>query len=304
MELLRTDEDRFSGLPDWPYRTHHVEVTLPDLPTVRVGYIDEGPRDAPTVLCLHGEPTWSYLYRYVVAELLDAGLRVVCPDLVGFGRSDKPTRTADHTYARHVGWMTGFVDALDLQATTLVCQDWGGLIGLRVVAERPGRFAGIVAANTGLPTGEQRMPQAWVAFRDWMASADQVQVGQLVSGGCATPLSEAVVAAYDAPFPTSDHQAAVRAMPSLVPTDPDDPGGVANRTAWERLAEHHVPFLCAFSDGDPITAGADRPFRERLPGAEGQPHVTLAGGGHFLQEDIGSALARVTADWIADGHGR
>lgn len=302
MELLRTDEDRFAGLPDWPHETRHVEVTLPDLPPVRIAYVDEGPRDADPVLCLHGEPTWSYLYRHVIAELLAAGHRVVAPDLVGFGRSDKPTRVEDHTYARHVGWITGVVDALDLRDATLVCQDWGGLIGLRVVAERPDRFAGVVAANTGLPTGEQRMPEVWLAFRDWMASGQPVEVGRLVDGGCVTDLDEATVAAYDAPFPDADHQAGVRAMPSLVPTTPDDPGGVANRAAWETLIARRVPFLCAWSDRDPITAGADRPFRERLPGAAGQPHTTLEGGGHFLQEDVGPALARVTSDWIAAGH--
>ena len=302
MELLRTDEDRFDGLEDWPYPTRYREIALPDLPAVRIAYVDEGPSDADPVLCLHGEPTWGYLYRHVVPLLVAAGHRVIVPDLVGFGRSDKPAAMEDHTYARHVAWMTGLVDALDLDRATLVGQDWGGLIGLRVVADRPDRFAGAVVANTGLPTGEQRMPQVWVAFRDWMASADQVDVGQLVRGGCATPLSDAAVAAYDAPFPSPAYQAGVRALPGLVPTSPDDPGGIANRAAWTSLADRGVPVLCASSDRDPITAGGDRPFRERLPGAVGQPHTTLEGGGHFLQEDVGPRLARVTADWIAAGH--
>jgi haloalkane dehalogenase len=302
VELLRTPQDRFDELDGWPYGTRHLEVEIADLPPVRIAYVDEGPPDAAPVLCLHGEPTWGYLYRHVLPPLVAAGHRVVVPDLVGFGRSDKPTRVEDHTYARHVAWMTGLVDALDLAQVTLVAQDWGGLIGLRVVAERPERFSGAVVANTGLPTGEQRMPDAWLAFRDWMASADHVQVGELVRGGCASPLADTAVAAYDAPFPDGRFQAGVRALPGLVPTDPDDPGGVANRAAWATLAAREVPVVCAFSDLDPITAGADRPFRDRLPGAAGQPHTTLRGGGHFLQEDVGPDLAEVTAAWIAAGH--
>jgi haloalkane dehalogenase len=302
VELLQTPPERFADLEGWTYPVHHLEVELPDLPAVRIAYVDEGPREADPVLCLHGEPTWGYLYRHVLPPLVAAGHRVVVPDLVGFGRSDKPTRVEDHTYARHVAWITGLVDALDLDRVTLVGQDWGGLIGLRVLADRPDRFAGAVVANTGLPTGEQRMPDAWVAFRDWMASAEHVEVSQLVRGGCASPLTDAAAAAYDAPFPDGSFQAGVRALPGLVPTDPDDPGGVANRAAWQMLATREVPVLCAFSDRDPITAGADRPFRERLPGAAGQPHTTLRGGGHFLQEDVGPELAEVTAAWIAAGH--
>lgn len=302
MELLRTPEDRFADLDGWRYATHHLEVEIDGLPAVRIAYVDEGPRDADPVLCLHGEPTWGYLYRHELPPLVAAGHRVIVPDLVGFGRSDKPSRMDDHTYARHVGWITGLVDALDLEGTTLLAQDWGGLIGLRVLAGRPDRFAGAVLANTGLPTGEQRMPDEWLAFRDWLASAEHVQVGGLVRGGCASPLADAAVVAYDAPFPDGRFQAGVRALPGLVPTDPHDPGGVANREAWSTLAARQVPVLCAFSDRDPITAGADRPFRGRLPGAANQPHTTLRGGGHFLQEDVGPELADVTVAWIAAGH--
>lgn len=305
MELLRTPTERFDAVEGWDLPVSEVEVPTvddPDRTPVRVAVVDDGPVDAPPVLLLHGEPTWSFLYRHVTEPLRAAGLRVVVPDLVGFGRSDKPADVADHTYARHVGWVAGVVRALDLREVTLVGQDWGGLIGLRVAAEEPDRFAGAVVANTGLPTGEQRMSEAWVAFRDFMASADHVDVGRLVAGGCVTPLDDAVVAAYDAPFPDPSYLAGVRALPALVPTSPDDPGGVANRAAWGTLIERRLPVLCAFSDQDPITGGGDRPFRKHLPGAEGQPHTTLVGGGHFLQEDVGAELGRVTADWVGAGH--
>lgn len=295
MELLRTPDDRFADLPGYPWQPAYVETG----DGVRVAVLDEGPRDADVVLLLHGEPSWSYLYRTTVPVLLAAGFRVVAPDLVGFGRSDKPSRIEDYTYARHVEWMRSVLfDALDLRDATLVCQDWGGLIGLRLVAEHPDRFARVCAANTGLPDGRSRLPDAWWRFRDFVVRTDDLPVGMLVASGCARPLAPEVQAAYEAPFPDASYTWGAKAFPDLIPQDADDPATPDNQRAWEVLSTWDRPFLCAFSDGDPITRGAERGLISRIPGAAGQPHTTIRGAGHFLQEDAGEELARVVVDWV------
>jgi haloalkane dehalogenase len=253
------------------------------------------------VLLLHGEPSWSYLYRKMIPPLVSAGLRAVAPDLIGFGRSDKPVDRAAYTYQRHVDWMAGFVAELDLRDATLFCQDWGGLIGLRVAAEHGERFARIVAANTSLPTGDQTPPEAFFAWQRFSQDVPELPVGQIVRTGCATPIPPEVIAAYDAPFPDERYKAGARQFPQLVPTRPDDPAAPANRAAWEKLAAWRKPFLTAFSDQDPITCGAERPMHKRIPGAAGQPHVTIAGGGHFLQEDKGEELAEVVRRFVHAG---
>jgi haloalkane dehalogenase len=300
MNALRTPDDRFTELPDFPWTPRYVEVADGDGGALRVACIDEGPREAEPVLLLHGEPSWSFLYRRMIPVLLGAGLRVVAPDLVGFGRSDKPAEPSDYTYARHVEWVRAAVlDELGLTGITLVGQDWGGLIGLRLVAEHPDRFARVVVANTGLPTGDSPMSDAFLAWQRFAQTAPQFQVGRIISNGTATELPPEVVAAYDAPFPDDSYKAGARAFPALVPTRPDDPASDANRAAWEALASWRKPFLTAFSDGDPITGGGDRIFRKLVPGAEGMPHTTLRGGGHFLQEDVGPGLAEVVVDLIA-----
>jgi haloalkane dehalogenase len=295
MPVLRTPEDRFADLPGFPWAPTYVETS----DGLRVALLDEGPRDAPVVLLLHGEPTWSYLYRRMVPPLLEAGLRVVAPDLVGFGRSDKLTDEADYTYARHVGWMREvLLDRLGLSAVTLVCQDWGGLIGLRLVAEQPDRFAQVVTANTGLPDGTRRLPDAWWRFHDFVARTPDLPVAVLVTSGCLEPLPPEVVAAYDAPFPDATYKAGPRAFPDLIPQTLDDSATPGNQAAWEVLRGLELPWLCAFSDGDPITVGGDRPFLEQVPGTRGQPHTTITGAGHFLQEDRGPQLAGVVVDWL------
>jgi haloalkane dehalogenase len=300
MNALRTPDDRFTELPDFPWTPRYVEVADGDGGALRVACIDEGPREAEPVLLLHGEPSWSFLYRRMIPVLLGAGLRVVAPDLVGFGRSDKPAEPSDYTYARHVEWVRAAVlDELGLTGITLVGQDWGGLIGLRLVAEHPDRFARVVVANTGLPTGDSPMSDAFLAWQRFAQTAPQFQVGRIISNGTATELPPEVVAAYDAPFPDDSYKAGARAFPALVPTRPDDPASDANRAAWEALASWRKPFLTAFSDGDPITGGGDRIFRKLVPGADGMPHTTLRGGGHFLQEDVGPSLAEVVVDLIA-----
>ena len=296
MRVLRTPDERFADLPGWPYEPSYLETS----DGLRMAYVDEG--SGPTVLLLHGEPSWGYLYRRMVPVLVEAGFRCVVPDLIGFGRSDKPTRVEDFTYAGHVEQLRSVLfDALDLTGVTLVCQDWGGLLGLRLVAEsvvsgHPERFARVCAANTGLPDGTRRLPDAWWRFRDFVVRTDDLPIGFLVASGCAEPLAPEVQAAYDAPFPDASYKAGPRAFPDLIPQDADNPATPDNQRAWEVLRTLDVPVLCAFSDLDPITAGSDRALR-RLPGAAGQPHTTITGGGHFLQEDRGPELAQVVADW-------
>jgi haloalkane dehalogenase len=295
MEALRTPDDRFSALPGYPFAPHY--VTVGD--GLRVHYVDEGPRDAAPVLMMHGEPSWSYLYRKMIPIVARAGHRVVAPDLVGFGRSDKPVRREDYTYQRHVEWMRAVLETLDLRGVTLVCQDWGGLIGLRLVAEHPERFARVVAANTFLPTGDRPPTPAFLAWQKYSQTTPDFHVGGIVRGGCVTDLAAGVVAAYDAPFPDDRYKAGARQFPLLVPTSPDDPSAVPNREAWEVLARWDRPFLTAFSDSDPVTGGADRLLQQAIPGTKAQSHTTIVGGGHFLQEDKGEELAAVVVRFIA-----
>jgi haloalkane dehalogenase len=252
------------------------------------------------VLLLHGEPSWCFLYRKMIPVLAAAGLRCIAPDLVGFGRSDKPAARDTYTYAAHVAWMrTALFDALDLRDITLVCQDWGGLIGLRLVAENADRFARVVTANTFLPTGDTPPGEAFLNWQRFSQTVEDFDVGFIVGSGCANPLTPDVAAAYSAPFPDDRYKAGARQFPMLVPTSPDDPAAAANRAAWDTLRAWDKPFLTAFSDKDPITRGGDRAFQRDVPGCAGQPHTTIEGGGHFLQEDEGEQLARVVVSWIS-----
>lgn len=299
MQTLRTPDERFADLPDWPYKPRYVEVDDGDGATLRIHHVDEGPADAAPILLMHGEPTWSYLYRHVIPTLVAAGHRVVAPDLVGMGRSDKPLERSDHTYARHVEWMRqALFDRLDLREITYFGQDWGGLIGLRLVAAEPDRYARVVIGNTGLPTGHGSPTEAFLAWQRFSQESEHFPVGRIIDGGCVRSLDEAEIAAYDAPFPDDTYTAGVRVMPTLVPTTWDDPGAVDNRAAWQVLERFEKPWLLCFSDQDPVTKGGDKPFRERIPGAQGQPHTTVEGGGHFLQEDRGPELARIILDHI------
>ncbi|MGH3910739.1 MAG: haloalkane dehalogenase [Pseudonocardiaceae bacterium] len=292
MQVLRTPEERFADLPDFPYDPRYAEVADPDGGTVRMAFVAVGPPDGPVVVLLHGEPTWSYLYRSMIPPLAEAGLRVIAPDLIGFGRSDKPVALADHSYARHVGWVAELLfEHLALRGMTLLGQDWGGLIGLRIVAEHPGTVDRVVAANTGLPTGDTDLPQVWWQFRRAVQRASRLDIGRLVAAGCARGLSAAARAGYDAPFPHESFKAGPRAMPLLVPTAPDDPATEANRAAWARLRQWRQPFLVAFSDSDPITGPMAPILLRHVPGAQGIEHPVLAGAGHFLQEDAGEELA-------------
>ena len=299
MQTLRTPEDCFANLPDFPFAPHYVEVDDGDGGRLRVHYLDEGPRDAAPVLLMHGEPSWSYLYRTMIPVLTAAGHRCVAPDLVGFGRSDKPAQRSDYTYQRHVDWMrAAMIDALDLRDATFVGQDWGGLIGLRLVCEHPDRFARVVAANTMLPTGDHHPGDAFLAWQKFSQETPVFHVGGIVKGGCTSELSPEVIAAYDAPFPDESFKEGARQFPLLVPTSPDDPAAPANRAAWEVLNRWEKPWLTAFSDKDAITRGGERVFQHNVPGAAGREHPTIAGAGHFLQEDAGPELARVVVDFV------
>jgi haloalkane dehalogenase len=300
MQTLRTPEGRFTDLPEFPYEPGYSEVSDDEGGRLRMAWVEDGPADADPVLMLHGEPSWSFLYRRMMPILAAAGHRVICPDLVGFGRSDKPTRREDHTYARHVEWVRALVfDVLGLMRVTLVGQDWGGLLGLRLAAEHPDRFAHLVVANTGLPTGDIPMPDIWWQFRQAIQNVPTLDVGRFVAAGCQRPMSDDVRAGYDAPFPEDSYSAGPRAMPGLVPTTPDDPAAPANRAAWAFLCNSATPMLVAFSDGDPITGGMGPIFQREMRGAQGYHHPVIHGAGHFLQEDAGEELAKHIVDFLA-----
>ncbi|GAA0842444.1 haloalkane dehalogenase [Marinobacter szutsaonensis] len=279
MNFVRTPEERFENLPDYPFKPHYLS-----LGELRMHYVDEGPAGADPILMMHGEPSWSYLYRYMIPHCADAGHRVIAPDLIGFGKSDKPVKVSDYSYQQHMDWMQEFIDKLDLRNITLVCQDWGSLIGLRLAAENPDRFRAIVVGNGMLPTGDQKVPPVFRAWRAFALYSPWFPVSKIVNTGCFRKLGTGECRAYDAPFPDRKFKAGARAFPGLVPTTPDDPASEANRRAWTVLEQWEKPFLTAFSNGDPITRGGDRYMQKRIPGARGLPHTTLKGG-HFLQED-------------------
>ena len=299
MEFLRTDDSCFENLPDYNFNPNYLMVDDNEGGQLRVHYLDEGSQQAAPILLMHGEPSWSFLYRKMIPILVQAGHRVIVPDLIGFGRSDKPSKRSDYTYQRHVDWMTSLVLQLDLKNITLVCQDWGGLIGLRLAAENTQRYARIVAANTMLPTGDHDPGEAFKQWQKYSQEVPQLAIGNLIQGGTTTELSPAVIAAYNAPFPEEKYKEGARQFPLLVPTSPDDPAADKNRAAWQVLVQWHKPFLTAFSDSDPITAGGDKIMQKLIPGTKGQNHITIKNGGHFLQEDQGEALAKVVIDFMA-----
>ena len=300
MQVVRTPDERFEALPDFPFAPHYVEIDDGEGGRLRVHYVDEGPRDGQTVLLLHGEPSWCFLYRHIIPQLVDGGCRVIAPDLVGFGKSDKPTEKSDYTYNRHVNWMqAAIIDHLDISDATFFGQDWGGLIGLRLVAENASRFARVVISNTGLPTGDHPLTEAFMAWQHYSKTSPDFDIGRLINAATVRELLADEVAAYDAPFPDDTYKAGARIFPSLVPTAPDDPTASANRAAWEIFDRWEKPFLCCFSDRDPVTRGGDGAFLSRVPGTAGQPHETIVNAHHFVQEDSPNDVARIILQAIA-----
>jgi haloalkane dehalogenase len=293
MKVLRTPDARFDSLPDYDFEPHYVEVD-----GMRMHYVDEGPADAEPVLLLHGEPSWSYLYRKMIPPLAAAGLRVIAPDLIGFGRSDKPASKSDYSYAIHVAWMKQFIETLELREINLFCQDWGSLIGLRVAAENEHRFARIALGNGFIPTGDREMPRVFKIWKNFARFSPWFPIGRVVNYGSISELSKAEIAAYDAPFPSSRYKAGARAFPALVPVTPDDPASEANRAAWEVFRKWDKPFLTTFSNRDPITRGGEKKFQEQVPGAKNLEHVRILNAGHFLQEDKGEELAEVLVGFV------
>ena len=287
MKTLRTPDSRFENLPDYPFEPHYATVGE----ELRLHYVDHGPRDGQVVIMMHGEPSWSFLYRHMIANVAAAGYRVIAPDLIGFGKSDKPTETSDYTYTRHVDWMSDWFAQMDITNAVLFCQDWGGLLGLRLVAKYPDRFAGVIAANTFLPTGDRDPGDAFTKWREFSKTVPEFPVGGIIRGATVKDLGEGVEAAYNAPYPDESYKAGARIFPSLVPTSPDMDGATDNVEAWKVLSAFNKPFLTNFSDQDPITKGGDKAFQKLIPGCKGQPHQLIKGGGHFLQEDVHAELS-------------
>jgi haloalkane dehalogenase len=299
MKILRTPDDRFNKLPDYPFKPNYLVIKdRSEDVDIRVHYIDEGAAASQPVLMLHGEPSWSFLYRKMITPFVQASYRVLVPDLPGFGKSDKPAHRKDYTYARHVAWMQDWLCAMKLQNIVLICQDWGGLIGMRLVADEPHRFSRVVTTNTMLPTGDHATGQAFMKWQRFSQEVPVFPAGQIVNKGALTHLPDEVIAAYDAPFPDESYKEGARQFPVLVPTAPNDPESQPNRDAWKALMEFESPWLCAFGDSDPITAAAAPVIKKLIPGCKNQPHTTLRGGGHFIQEDCGDDLTRAVLEWL------
>lgn len=295
MKALRTPDERFENLSDYDFNPNYCDIT----DGLRLHYVDEGPREGRTVILMHGEPSWSYLYRFMIRQLSATGFRVLAPDLIGFGKSDKPTQTNDYTYAKHVGWMQSWLDQMDVSDAVLFCQDWGGLIGLRLVANNPDRFAAVMAGNTGLPIGKGTPSDAFLKWQKYSKIVPEFPTGTILQGATVRELTEAEVAAYDAPYPDESFKAGARIFPSLVPTDPSMDGVAENIEAWKVYKAWEKPFLTGFSDQDPVTKGGEQVFQKLVPGAAGQPHKILKGGGHFLQEDVHAELSEMLIELCA-----
>jgi haloalkane dehalogenase len=295
--ILRTPDDRFENLQGFDFSPHYLEINDHDLGALRVHYLDEGPKDGPVILCMHGNPSWCYLYRKMIPILAAAGFRVLAPDLIGFGRSDQPARAEDYSYAKHISWMSDWLISLNVSNVTLVAQDWGGLIGLRLVTAMPDLFSAMSLSNTGMPTGDQPMPEAFLKWRAFCSGPAEFDPGLIVNEFGRGTLTNAEMDAYRAPFPDQSYLVHVKAFAKLVPASPDNAETENNRSAWKQLMQWQKPVLLCFSNGDPITAGGDKVFMKLVPGTAGQPHITLDGG-HFIQETQGGQWAHAIVDWL------
>lgn len=292
MEILRTPEDRFENLPDYSFKPNY--LTLGDL---RMHYVDHGYGEQ-VVLLLHGEPSWSFLYRKMITKIAKAGYRVIVPDLIGFGKSDKPTDPGLYTYQNHYSWLRDFVNQLELKEINLFCQDWGGLLGLRLVAFEPQLFDRVIASNTFLPMGQPAPTEEFLKWREFSKTSAQFDIGRVIQMGSASQLSDETIAAYNAPFPDESYKVGARMFPSLVPIDFDDPEAEINREGWKALQQFERPFLTAFGDSDPITRGGEKVMQKLIPGCKGMFHPTISGGGHFIQEDKPDMLSSLIINFI------
>jgi len=301
MAVLRTPDNRFAGLPDFPFAQHYATPTDPVLGPLRMHYLDEGDREGRVVALVHGEPTWSFMFRRTVAPLVSAGYRVIVPDLIGFGRSDKPSRPEDYTYASHVRWLGAFFGELAVKDVVLLGHDWGGLIGLRLATEVEGLVGAYVAANHGYPTGDMPANEALRSWQQYAASVPELDVGAIVARSCATPLPPQVVAAYDAPYPDESYKAGARRFPALIPVVPADPACGAVRASRAALGQSSLPFATIYGAQDPIAGAADAMFQQLVPGANGAPHIRLAGAGHNMPEDAGETLGEMIAEFLGAG---
>ncbi len=293
MAIVETPKDAFDLLPGYSFQPNFCEVASTEDGPLKMHYVDYGSITNPIVLLLHGEPTWSYLYRNMITAIAQHGFRVIAPDLIGFGKSSKLTRIEDYSYDKHIRWLEALVSALSMKDIILFCQDWGGLLGLRLVAAHQEKFRAVVAANTMLPTGDHEVPDAFLKWQNFARHDKEFNIGKIIQGATCTPLISEVVNAYNAPFPSEEYKAGARAFPLLVPTSPDNVESENNRIAWKNLSTFNKPFITAFSDSDPVTHGGDKVFQKLIPGAKDQPHQTLKGGGHFLQEDCANALSDI-----------
>ena len=294
MKVLRTPDDQFAKLPDYPFLPNYLQLT----PDLRMHYVDEGPKDGQVVLLLHGEPSWSFLYRFMIPVFADAGFRVIAPDLIGFGKSDKPTEMDEYTYASHTTWLQSFIEQLDLTEINLFCQDWGGLLGLRIAGLDNDRFTRIVAGNTFLPIGKGKPSEAFMEWREYSRTTEYLAVHKVMQNSTVRTLSETEIAAYVAPFPDPSYMAGAKIFPSLVPISEDDPAVPVNIQAFQTLSQSPKPFLCLFSDSDPVTKGGEKVFQKHYKGAEQMPHQIITDAGHFLQEDKGQEIANIIIEFI------
>lgn len=297
MTVLRTPDNCFEDLPEYDFNANYIAVHDDKLGDLRMHYVDEGDVGNRTVLLLHGEPAWSFMFRRTVPVLVAAGLRVIAPDLIGFGKSDKPSDQNSYTYESHVGWLKEFAGHLQLRDTVILGHDWGGLIGLRLVTEIEGLAAGYVATNHGYPTGDMPANDALREWQETAASAVDFDVSSIVDGACTTALSKDALRAYDAPYPDDRYKAGARVFPALIPVTPDDPSANAVRASREVLASSSLPFLTVYGEQDPIAGGADAMFQQLVPGAGGQTHVRLIGAGHNMPEDSGETLGVIVAEF-------
>lgn len=293
-KIIRTPENRFENLEDYDFQSKYMYVEK----DLRLHYLDEGNANKPTVLLLHGEPSWSYLYRKMI-PILSNNFRVIAPDLIGFGKSDKLVDQKDYSYQKHIDWISTFIDKLNLKNIILFCQDWGGLIGLRIITEMHNRFQMVVASNTTLPTGKTPMPESFLQWRAYSQHSSRFNIGKVIDMGTIQPLSEKVYEAYNAPFPSEDYKAGARIFPTLVPIKQDDPESINNLKAWERLQSWDKPFLTIFGDEDSIMIGAEKELKKLIPGANGQNHRIL-NAGHFIQEEKGEELAELIIEFYKE----